>query len=619
MITVDHPVLGRVELPDDTKPEDIEGILLNLGADILPEESSGSVFFNQLGEGIESSIEGISDLTGLGFYQDSYADEFRNRVQLEQSPWAGYGGLLVGSILDPVNIPVAFLKPITFGSKLATGVVRGAAVGAAGGAVEPVFEQFGDDRLQNTLVGSVFGAGLGGALSRFIARDVPSKAETEDATEEAFQSLEVSMNRAEGYEGVEATPLPQTRTQVGVTPEEAGARASQAIATESATPLERIEADLIPVAQRGIPFNSDDYRALKFAADDAKAKLDEAEANVNKAGGNEAKKLQAQQALATARANADKTKKALDDVKEANRAQANLNALRKGAINQLSPDVRVRYNQARVESQQQARLTPTETTAPPPAVQPTTETPAPRQVTPETAEPPVAGYAPLRMGIDPRTSAGSAGVRPEQQFAGVASEGVDDTELISSAWSRKNVEPAASKGFEESPQDLQRAAMRESAASTRLRDLMGHKFGSYTFKRNPELEAETIELIGEDYDSLLDWLIRAAKERRVFNETEQRILEPLRAEAEQRITATYKTMRKMRAQGSFKSTTYTEDEYNTVMELQFYSYIADIIDTNGTRASHALKEIQNIKLNRRKNASAIKAGKPIDDIFGVKC
>ena len=78
-------------------------------------------------------------------------------------------------------------------------------------------------------------------------------------------------------------------------------------------------------------------------------------------------------------------------------------------------------------------------------------------------------------------------------------------------------------------------------------------------------------------------------------------------------------MRKMRSQGGYRSTEYTDAEYDAVMDLQFYSYIADIIDTNGTRVSHALKEIQNIKANRKRNAAQVKAGKPIDDIFGVKC
>jgi hypothetical protein len=298
---------------------------------------------------------------------------------------------------------------------------------------------------------------------------------------------------------------------------------------------------------------------------------------------------------------------------EGRKAGAELAKLRTGQTDKLA-------------STSKARLQELETLEAPTVRAPVTPEAQPRLAEPEeptVREPDVAEeaeeFAPLRTGLEPRESAGSAGVRPQQQFAGQVSEGVDETELISSAWSRRNVEPSQSRGFDESEQDLKRVAMRESAASQRIEDLKGHKFGSYTFNDNPEMEAAVRDIIGEDYDSLVEWLMDAARKGRVFNFQEQRILEPIRAEAERRIQTTYKAMRKIRANGGYKTTTYTQEEYDAVMELQFYSYIADAIDTNGTRASHALKEIQNIKTNRRKNAAKIKAGKSIDDIFGVKC
>jgi len=593
-ITVNHPVLGEVQFPDTATPEQINQTLLSLGTDLLPEESSGSVFFNQLGEGLESSIEGISNLTGLGFYEDSYEDEFRNRVELEQSPYAGYGGLLVGSILDPVTLPVAFLKPVTLGSKVATGIARGGVVGAAGGAVEPVFEEFGDSRLLNTTVGAAFGGALGGALSKFIARDVPIKSKIDaDEAEEASEAAISSVQSAVVKEDDQPTLTPAQRLE-----EELKEQSGLGITRETEEVLQKgIDERLKRVEQieKASAKRTKGLRAADDKAEGAKA-LDQFESIRTRLMG-EVREMRL------------RLKKGV----EGRNAGADLAKLRTGQDDKLSPSARTRLQE--LETPEPVVRTPT---VGQPIVRSTDPSLVGARVGDE--EIPVEEFAPLQMGFDPRTSAGSAGVRPEQRFAGQAAEGVDEEELVASAWSRKMTEPAGDKGFDLPEQDLRRAGQRESAASQRLQDLMGHKFGAYTFDYNPQMEAEVKAIIGEDFDSLVDWLIDAGRKGKVFNFQEQRLLEPLRAEAEQRIATTYKAMRKMRADGGFRSPdSFTQDEYDAVMDLQFYSYVADIIDTNGTRASHALKEIQNIKANRKTNAAKIKAGKSIDDIFGVKC
>ena len=601
-ITVNHPVLGAVQFPDTATPEQINTTLLQIGKDFLPEGSSGSVFFNQLGEGLESSIEGLSNLTGLGFYEDSYEDEFRNRVELEQSPYAGYGGLLVGSILDPVTLPAAFFKPIAVGGRVATGIARGGIAGAAGGVVEPVFDEFGDSRILNTAVGAAFGGALGGALSKFIAKDVPIKSkldadETEEAAEDAIQSVQDAVVKTD--EGPQRTPAEiledelTERSRVGITPE-----------TEEVL-QKGIDERLARVAQieAASAKRTKGLRAADDKAEGAKA-LDQFE-SIRTRLMNEVREMRLRMKRGV----------------EGREAGADLARLRTGQVDNLSEPTRARLQELETPA-------PVVSTSSQPAVQAAQQVAQPivRSTDPDLVgarvggeEIPVEEFAPLQMGFDPRTSAGSAGVRPEQRYAGQAAEGVDEEELVASAWSRKMTEPAGDKGFDLPEQDLRRAGQRESAASQRLQDLMGHKFGAYTFDYNPQMEAEVKAIIGEDFDSLVDWLIDAGRKGKVFNFQEQRLLEPLRAEAEQRIATTYKAMRKMRSQGGYRSTEYTDAEYDAVMDLQFYSYIADIIDTNGTRASHALKEIQNIKANRKTNAAKIKAGKSIDDIFGVKC
>lgn len=601
-ITVNHPVLGAVQFPDTATPEQINTTLLQIGKDFLPEGSSGSVFFNQLGEGLESSIEGLSNLTGLGFYEDSYEDEFRNRVELEQSPYAGYGGLLVGSILDPVTLPAAFLKPIAVGGRVATGIARGGIAGAAGGAVEPVFDEFGDSRILNTAVGAAFGGALGGALSKFIARDVPLESkldadETEEAAEDAIQSVQDAVVKTD--EGPQRTPAE-------ILEDELTERSGVGITRETEEVLQKgIDERLARVAQieAASAKRTKGLRAADDKAEGAKA-LDQFE-SIRTRLMNEVREMRLRMKRGV----------------EGREAGADLARLRTGQVDKLSEPTRTRLQE--LETPAPVVSTPSQ-----PAVQAAQQVAQPivRSTDPDLVgarvggeEIPVEEFAPLQMGFDPRTSAGSAGVRPEQRYAGQAAEGVNEEELVASAWSRKMTEPAGDKGFDLPEQDLRRAGQRESAASQRLQDLMGHKFGAYTFDYNPQMEAEVKSIIGEDFDSLVDWLIDAGRKGKVFNFQEQRLLEPLRAEAEQRIATTYKAMRKMRSQGGYRSTEYTDAEYDAVMDLQFYSYIADIIDTNGTRASHALKEIQNIKANRKRNAAQVKAGKPIDDIFGVKC
>jgi len=587
-ITVNHPVLGQVKFDDNTSLEEINQTLLNLGTLVIPEESSGDVFFNQLGEGLESSIEGISNLTGLGFYEDSYEDEFRNRVQLEQSPYAGYGGLLVGSILDPVTLPAAFLKPITLGSKVATGVARGGIVGAAGGGIEPVFEEFGDSRLLNTTVGAAFGGTLGGALSKFIARDVtpPTKQDIDEGVDSALEDV------------AEAVEAPRVKT-----PEEA---------------RQDVEVDLTEKAKVGL--TPDAEQTLQKGIDERLKKVEQIEkASAKRTKGLRSKedKTQAQKVLD--RFDTTRTR-LMDEVREmrlrikkgqeGRAAGAELAKLRTGQTDKLS-------------SETQTALNP----------EPVVRTPKPTGTDPSVAVAKAGAeaipverinadeeeFAPVATGLKAEESVGAMGVDPSRRYAGQAAEGVDETELLSSAWSRRNVEPAKSRNFEESDQELRRLKMREDAAYEQIERLKGHKRGPYTFETNEQAEQDALDAIGEDFDSLVDFVIKQAERGRPFSAMEARVLKPLRAEIEQNILITYKTMRKMRANGSFRTTKYTQDEYDAVMDLQFYSYLANAIDTNGTRASHSLKELQAINQNRRKNAAKIKAGKPIDDIFGVKC
>lgn len=618
-ITVNHPVLGAVKFPDTATPDEISATLLQIGADVLPEKSSGEVFFNQMGEGLSDTFEGLAQLTGLPAIT-SYEDEFRNRVELETNPYAGYSGLLIGSILDPVTLPAAFLKPIKVGGKLLTGAARGATAGTLGGAGGATFEEFGDDRLTNTLVGSAFGAGIGGVLSRYIARDVDN-----DAVAKTLEDTESAV-----YGQAEPTALSTTRarTEAQATPETAGVRPDTPFTPKMQTlnPEKQLESELVPVAQRGISYTSDEYKNRRFAFEDAKAKLKDAETRLSRAGNNEAQKLKASNDVTTAKSQLDRTKAAIDEVKEANKAQSNLNYLRAGNFSQLSPEATSRLNQIKLQNVQSAKLQPVETTINGKVVE---GQPVPPPVTPrqtpegtqrvEVAQPEEQGFAPLGTGFEGRSSAGSMGVDPSKRYAGQVSEGVDESAQVQAAWSRRQVSPAEDTGAGLTEMDRMRLTMLEEAAAGRLRKLMSHEFGEYSFKDNPAKLQQARKFIAEDYDSLVDFLMDAARKNRVFNAEEQDLLEPILREAEQRVIGTFKAMRTLRAKGGFKSTNLTDDEYDMVMELQFYSYVADAIKTNGTRASHSLKNQQKIKIMRGGHKRKLDSGKPIDDIFGVQC
>ena len=273
-ITVNHPVLGAVTFPDTATPEQINETLLQIGSEILPEKSSGEVFFNQMGEGLQSSFEGLAQMTGLPTgYITSPEEEFRNRVELEQSPYAGYGGYIVGSILDPVTLPAAFLKPIQVGGAVTTGVARGATAGFVGGAVEPVYEEFGDSRLLNTTVGTVFGGALGGVIGRLTRK--ATKTDVEDAVDEQLDNV------------ANAVETPQIKVdETPVTP--------QQIKVEVPDPLAAIRAELEPRAR--LAMSSGEAKKAQKAIDALQTRVENLQKTKPKPGSEVAKKLAKAQA-----------------------------------------------------------------------------------------------------------------------------------------------------------------------------------------------------------------------------------------------------------------------------------------------------------------------------------
>ena len=321
-IVVNHPVLGRVSFPDNYTPQQIDAELLQLGASLLPEKSSGDVFFNQLGEGFEATIEGLGQLTGLGGEptQEDYIDEFQNRVELEQNPVAGYGGYVVGAILDPITIPAAFLKPIAIGGKLATGAARGATAGVLYGGTAPVYEEFGDSRLLNTTVGGVFGGALGGALSRITAADI-TKPIAPEKMDDAVDSV---------LEDVAESVTPQVRVAETAEP--------QPLSVGPELALTKLEEELTPLAQPAL--KSGDRKTTESLVAQLENKINNMERTKPKRGSKVAKNLE------EAKQEVKGLKERLSqNTDEAQAARLDLENLRKGEIDKLSPASRARVDE----------------------------------------------------------------------------------------------------------------------------------------------------------------------------------------------------------------------------------------------------------------------------------
>lgn len=131
---------------------------------------TGESLLANMSQGVTSSLRAIAGMTGNLDEEADVENERRARMMLETNPIAGWAGLITGSILDPVTLPAAVLKPFGWATK-------GAIAGTTGGALEPVYEEFGDSRTMNILAGGGLGAGLGAVLGKLIGRSGKQTAE----------------------------------------------------------------------------------------------------------------------------------------------------------------------------------------------------------------------------------------------------------------------------------------------------------------------------------------------------------------------------------------------------------------------------------------------------------
>jgi hypothetical protein len=213
-IFYEHPTLGTMEFPNGTPREVMVNAVVEREAAEGKQYGSLETFTDQAGRSFTSSIRGIKNIVGVEKTQrEELADqiaEYRSRIQMEQRPVTSFGGMLAGGILDPVTLPAAFLKPLTFASKVGTYAARGMVQGGLGGALEPVYDQYGDSTVLNIMAGMGLGAGLGAGVGKLVSK----YGATPKGTEETSEDLKETSQKVLGdLYGTTLEPEVRTRQQ----------------------------------------------------------------------------------------------------------------------------------------------------------------------------------------------------------------------------------------------------------------------------------------------------------------------------------------------------------------------------------------------------------------------
>jgi len=664
-----HPVAGIVEVPADVPFEQVDNYILEQAAKTLPESGSIETFFDQIGEGLMSSARGLSQLAseddqGMA---NTYEQEFLSRLQLKQSPWAGYSGLLLGSVFDPVTLPAALLKPVAFASNVATLGARGAIGGAVGGGIQPTYEEFQDSRALNIGAGATLGAGLGAGIGKvldvaFPEQAIPQPTTTKgplDDVEDSLFNVGEPSNKA-----MELPPTPTFKSEADLQKETFETVKSELVAL-AGNRLDDAEVKTIDSNLKALDTLIKDteeelVRFGKFAAGGTKKQREATQSYTdelfNKLGDYRDRQdaLKKQLALNTRAIDAERELRVLGGVNRATGEKAKLQSRLKTVEKQIEDlpktgrkktlkalqkqreiltkqlddfyartstptfkrvmDARLAENQKRIEEYNQ-KLTGYKARQ---AEKPTVEEPV--QPAPPKTEDDIVNDYEVRTGLQPRgTSAGSAEARPSAVFSQEAGEGVDTAALVKSVTTRKEAPKEAmvrDEGFPLTPMERHRQALRRMASKEQIAKISGVADGRYTVKNIQDLAEELKKRIGQSYDSLMEFVQERVDNRQMFNATEMEILQPLFDEAEAAIPTTMTRIRRLIRADKLDS----QEGLEAVQDLQFYNYIANVRLDQRAQASAALRQYNRAKNIRKSQDATVKKGKPVDNLFlGLKC
>lgn len=663
---VEHPQAGIVEFPDGMSDVDITNALVKIDADLGKQYENLESFYRASERGFTSTARGIEQgLTGsiadgsLTEVTDEQA-EAELRVMLEQNPLAGYSGLLLGSIADPVTLPFAWTKLIKAGNILGK-AFRGAGVGATAGFLEPTYDKYGDSVAMNIMMGGGIGASLGGAagigsklyqratsvdledagdgLVRLTDQGIEKISKGNKLSDEVNQALddadvaaitarvEESFNPAQGQDLIEdaAKFIPQ-EAKIAPPPARTG------------NPEEILIEELIPLASKALPNSS----------------LKEAQKNldiINKTIQSLEKKLTPRTSVRIQQAVEEKlrplkTEQArlqdtLNAGRSGNTAQAKINKIKSGQTDKLPKETRKRLEELRGQlgvglAKPKLAQATQESTSSMQRVDETTNE-AEQLITIlaqkfnakldpiETRSVNEESYAPLRSGLDAPESAGSMGVRPALRFG---LEDAPENSAVQRAVFGKGVPPqdrfTVGEAGAKTPTQVTGTTTPELNFHSRLQAESSEQLirlrnethrGRYSWNNISEGAVKVEEKILEDYDDLVSWL--ADNEGRLFKADELEMLTPLIQEAQQRMFDARKILFSLAREGKLDS----EETVQVLQDIQFYNYIGNVAYiSQKTLSSNVMTQLRRMKKSIALQEGSLARGKAIDDImFGVKC
>jgi len=593
-IKVEHPVLGTVEFPDDYSMEQIDRELLEIGSDILPEDSALDVFINQGYEGLTSSIRGVGQLLGLSEQsQADYIDEFNNRVQLEQSPVAGYSGLIAGSILDPVTLPVAWLKPIAVGSKVATGLARGSVAGATGGAIEPTYDEFGDSRLFNVAGGAVLGGGIGAAVGKFAPRAIGIDEPTPEApTPEAPRVIDETP----------AQPEAQMETVGGQSPMPVAMPLQPTVApapTPKINDLPTARSVALNEVRENLSLRAK-YTMPNAEVEKVQRKISNMEKEINrvnkevpsvKVDPNKKQKFQKAPVMKKRVAHIEKLKARIQE--ERNKLTAHEQGLQaKRELQAIKANKVTPFVTSAVEKRAVELVAPAPTTkAPEPAPQVAARIEAEQEAVP-------VGFDRLP---DAKQSMGARLVDPVDRILPEAQEGVDPQEQLRSVTTTKKEKlteaetDTLSQGFEMSHMDVTRQAIRARASQLQFSELMPRGRGDFNFEDAIQEAEELLAELGDDYDNLIEWAVETWQKKQSFNAYEQIVFNEVIVKSKRVIDQRSTDLRALKRRDELD----TQEGLDAFHDLQVAAHMLNIDRANRKAVSNALS-IMRVTNERRK-------------------
>jgi hypothetical protein len=689
-ILVNDARWGKVQFPDDATNEEIVNYFIKLEAQEGPEFSTGEVLYRAAERGLTSTARGLEQKFVPESFRNFYygeegvaaedaqdrANEQEFRVMLEQQPELSYSSLIAGSIADPITLPLAFLKVIKLGGAALTGAARTGTAGAIGGAIEPTYEEYGDSQVMNIVAGGAFGFPLGAAVGKFFPRAV-GFGETENLDNEVDNAIESVARREQELQTNKAVDdaaeiqVISQRASAGMLPP---AAAPQIGPLQGASPVARLQQDLEPIVARALP--KQEVQTLQGsikAIDNELAALDRFKPKRGKAGAGQkdarVKELNRQRLDIQQR---------LNEARDAQIAQRDLNALRAGRPQDLTEPNRIKFQEYQATQVMQPR--PLAQAVAPQQLAPEQEAliqgintrigAGPRQMLPPTPQttPQVPTYMVMEtgpdgksivvrkrkeeltdeqkqelidrgvvdasefndapqgrapLGLDPLPGVGSTGARPSAQFVATSPDAPGDAAVRRAVFGTRRNLPEPDRLEVMSGTEAERAfhsrLQAESAEQLiRLRNetyYQGLPTNRYSWNNVTQGAVQVENRILEDYNDLTSWLLDQGS--RLLNALELEVITPLIKESQERLADARLILYSLQRAGNLDS----EEAVKVMQDIQFYNVIGNAgYIAQKTNASNVMKQLGKMKPELNRQNQQLAKGKPIDQImFGVTC